>query len=156
MDNNLKENKAGIAEIIAKYKADVELLIKFLPWLEQKSGEDLFNTYVPEQATAGTMHVPVYDSTLLNFINTAKRTGFMNKNYVYTYSRKRIRSSADERKLIQNAQITDMEMLGDILSYYVLKGMVKSKLWTEGISNGVFYHLVKKMKELIEFWTVPM
>lgn len=156
MDNNLKENKAGIAEIITKYRADVEILIKFLPWLEQKSGEDLYNTYVPEQATAGTMHVPVYDPTLLNFINTAKRTGFMNKNYVYTYSRKRIKTSADERKLIQTAQITDMEMLGDILSYYVLKGMVKSKLWTEGISNGVFYQLVKKMKELIEFWTVPM
>lgn len=156
MDTNLKENKAGIAEIIAKYKTDVELLVKFLPWLEKKSGEDLFNTYVPEQATAGTMHVPVYDSTLLNFINTAKRTGFMNKNYVYTYSRKRIRSYADELKLIQTAQITDMEMLGDILSYYVMKGMVKSKLWTDGISNGVFYQLVKKMKELIEFWTVPM
>lgn len=153
---NLSDNKAGVAEKINMYKDDVEKLVQFLPWLEKKAGEDLFNTYIPDQATAGTMHVPVYDSTLLNFIKTAQKTKFMNKNYVYAYTRKRMRTAEDELNVISNTQIMEIEVLGDILSKYVMKGMIKSTLWTEGIRTGVFYQDVKKMKELIEYWTVPM
>lgn len=156
MDLNLSENKAGVADKIGMYKSDIEQLVKFLPWLEKKNGEDMFSTYVPEQATAGTMHVPVYDTTLLSFIKTAQKTKFMNKNYVYTYTRKRIRSSEDEIKVIKSTQIMELEVLGDILSKYVMKGMTKSVVWTDGIRTGVFYQLVKQMKDLVEFWTVPM
>ena len=50
----------------------------------------------------------------------------------------------------------DIQKLGDILSKYVLKGMSKSTLWTEGMEEGVYYAVVNKMKELIEFWSMPM
>ena len=28
-------------------------------------------------------------------------------------------------------------------------------MWSEGVSNGVYYAAISKMKELIEFWTKP-
>ncbi len=142
--------------MINKYKPDVDALIKYLSWLEQKSGSSLMSNYSPEGGAELTMKVPVYDSTLLSFVKLANKTKFMNKNYMYTYSKYRIKTAADELKLIENVQIMDMQVLGDILSCYVLKGMRKGAVWNDAIKNGIFLCVVKRMKELIEFWTVPM
>lgn len=152
----MEPTKAGIAEKINLYKKDVEMLIKYLPWLESKKGEQTYSNYVPEQGGEHAMKVPVYDSTLLNFVKTAQKTKFINKNYVYSYSRNRMKTAADEHRAIDKAQIMEMELLGDILSKYVIKGMTKGAVWCEGVSNGVLCHVVSRMKELIEFWTVPM
>lgn len=153
----METNKQSISEKIATYKGDVEALVRYLSWLESKSGEKMYSSYVPEQSEKDrVMKVPVYDSTLLQFIKVAQKTKFMNKNYVYTYSRKRLKTSQDEHKLIDQCQIMDLEVLGDILSMYVLKGMSKGALWSEGVTNGVLAHVVRRMKELIEFWSVPM
>lgn len=152
MDNN----KQGIAEVISKYKSDVEVLSKYLNWLESKQGNKMYNSYNPDNKVDQTMQFPVYDSTLLAFVKTAKNTVFINKNYVYTYSRKRIKTADDELKVIANTQIMEMQVLGDILTKYILKGMTKGTVWSEGVMNGVLYAVVKQMKELIEFWTVPM
>lgn len=153
----MEQNKQSISEKIAMYKSDVEALVRFLSWLESKSGEKMYSSYVSELASQeSSLKVPVYDSTLLQFVKQAQKTKFMNKNYVYTYSRKHILNAADEHRIIDQCQIMDMETLGDILSMYVLKGMRKGTLWSEGITNGVLCHVVRRMKELIEFWTVPM
>lgn len=152
----METNKPSIAEVIAMYKSDVEALSKYLSWLESKKGVQMYSSYTPENPANATMKFPVYDSTLLAFVKVAKNTKFMNKNYVYTYSRKKIKSAADEHRVIDGAQIMDMAMLGDILSKYILKGMTKGTVWSEGVDNGVMWHVVKQMKELVEFWTVPM
>lgn len=152
----MEPTKAGIAEIISTYKEDVEALIKYLPWLESKKGAQAYSSYVPEQAGEYALKVPVYDSTLLSFVKVANNTKFINRNYVYTYSRKRIKDASDEHRVIDNTQIMDMKVLGDILSKYILKGVTKGVVWSEGVSNGVLYHVVSQMKSLIEFWTVPM
>lgn len=149
-------NRAGITAVIQKYQKDVEILVKYLPWLENNTGQKLSSNYEPEESQGRSLKVPVYDATLLNFIKTAQKTSFMNRNYVYTYSRKRLKNAQDELALIEATQIMDMQVLGDILSYYVMKGMTKSTVWTDGMQNGVLYHVVKKMKELIEFWTISM
>lgn len=149
--------KEGIQEVITKYKGDVEKLIKYLPWLLQNDKKNLKNNINPdENGSELSMKVPVYDSTLLAFIKTARTTSFINRNYVYTYSTYRIKTAADELKFIERAQIMDMQKLGDILSKYVIKGMTKGSVWSEGMEAGVYCALVSKMKELIEFWTVPM
>lgn len=152
----MEENKAGITEKINTYKADVEALVRFLPWLEKRAGEKLSTNYSPEDGAEITMKVPVYDSTLLSFIKAAKQTKFINKNYVYTYSRYKIRNSEDELKLIDRVQIMDIELLGNILSKYVIKGNTKGAVWSEGMENGVYLKLITKMKSLIEYWTKPM
>ena len=150
----MEQDKPGIAEVVSNYKEDVVKLCKYLNYLEVKQGEKMYRNY--ENQETPTMKFPVYDSTLLSFIKVAQTTKFINKNYVYTLSRKKLKTPEDEIKFIKSAQIMDMQALGDILSKYVLKGMTKGTLWSEGVSSGVFYYLVKQMKELIEFWTVPM
>lgn len=150
----MEQDKPGIAEVVNNYKEDVVKLCKYLNYLEVKQGEKMYRNY--ENQETPTMKFPVYDSTLLSFIKVAQTTKFINKNYVYTLSRKKLKTPEDEIKFIKSAQIMDMQALGDILSKYVLKGMTKGTLWSEGVSSGVFYCLVKQMKELIEFWTVPM
>ena len=150
----MEQDKSGIAEVVNNYKEDVVKLCKYLNYLEVKQGEKMYRNY--ENQETPTMKFPVYDSTLLSFIKVAQTTKFINKNYVYTLSRKKLKTPEDEIKFIKSAQIMDMQALGDILSKYVLKGMTKGTLWSEGVSSGVFYYLVKQMKELIEFWTVPM
>ena len=150
----MEQDKPGIAEVVNNYKEDVVKLCKYLNYLEVKQGEKMYRNY--ENQETPTMKFPVYDSTLLSFIKVAQTTKFINKNYVYTLSRKKLKTPEDEIKFIKTAQIMDMQALGDILSKYVLKGMTKGTLWSEGVSSGVFYYLVKQMKELIEFWTVPM
>jgi len=57
--------------------------------------------------------------------------------------------------MIARARIQDMDLLGAILSRYIIKGRTKGMMWKEGVEYGVFYALVSKMKELIEFWDVP-
>ena len=152
----VEENKAGIEEKITKYRSDVEQLIRYLPWLESKSGRNITEVYLPDEGKKIGFQVPVDDSTLLSFMKRAQSTQLIDKNYVYVYSRKRIRTPEDELRLIDHTQIMEMENIGAVLSKYVLKGRTKASLWNEGITNGVFYHAVKKMKELIEFWSVPM
>ena len=149
--------KEGIQELITKYRGDVEKLVKYLPWLEQNNKKSMKNSINPDENGSETaMKVPVYDSTLLSFIKTAKTTSFINRNYVYTFSVNRIKTAEDELQFIERAQIMDMQKLGDILSKYVIKGMTKGPVWSEGMESGVYYAIVSKMKELVEFWTVPM
>ena len=152
----MQENKAGISEKVRKYKKDVEALARYLVWLESKKGEDTSATYDPGEGKHTTLLVPTYDSTLLGFLKTAKQTAFIDRNYVYVYKRYRMETAEDELKRIDATQIMEIEVLGAILSKYVLKGNTQAKLWTEGVKNGVFLALVTKMKELIEFWSSPI
>ena len=107
----------------------------------------------PTEGKGNTIKVPVYDSTLLGFIKKAQKTAFVTKNYVYVYRRYHLQTPEDEHKLIDKTQIMEIENLGAILSSYVLRGMTKGTVWNEGVQNGVLWHTVSKMKELIDFWT---
>ena len=55
-------------------------------------------------------------------------------------------------RLIQNATIRDMDNLAGILSHYIMGGRTKARLWSEGVTSGIYYALLTKMKALIEFW----
>ncbi len=96
------------------------------------------------------MAVPVYDSTLLSFIKEIRNTDFINRNYVYTYSRYRIKTAKDELRVIDACSLQEVSVLGDILSKYVLRGDVKGAVWSEGVSNGVYLALLLKLKDLME------
>lgn len=150
----LDAEKKSVKEIVEEYRVTVEALAKYLPWLESKSGQNLMSQYVPENSS--TVAIPTYDSTLLSFIKAVENTGRINRNYDYVYKRYKIYGDMDEISLTHRAGIQDMEMLFAILSKYVINGRVKGIVWKTGVENGVYYEVVKKMKELVEFWTMPM
>lgn len=147
MQNNVKLSRD---EIIICYRDDVAKLMKYLSWLQNKSGTVTSGMYSGEGIDKSSMAVPVYDSTLLNFIRDIKTTDFLNRNYVYTYSRYRIKTAADERRVIEACSLQDITVLGDILSKYVIRGDVKGAVWSEGVQNGVFLAVLLKLKELME------
>ncbi|MCD8038234.1 MAG: hypothetical protein LUE96_04000 [Lachnospiraceae bacterium] len=137
-------------EIIICYKDDVTGLLKFLPWLEKTSGGEASGIYSGEGIGESSMPVPVYDSTLLSFIKEIRSTDFMNRNYVYTFSRYRIKTAKDELRVIEACSLQEISVLGDILSKYVLRGDVRGAVWSEGVSNGVYLALLLKLKDLME------
>ena len=151
----LDSEKKSIDAMLAEYREVVTEISKYLPWLQSKSGEKPMSLYTPEGA-GNTISIPVYDSTLLSFVKMLEKTGRMNRNYDYVYKNYKIYSTEDEISLIHRADLKDMDMLFAILSKYVIKGRTKGAYWNEAMENGVFYEVVKKMKELVEFWTMPI
>ena len=98
------------------------------------------------------MSFPVYDATLMNFVREAAASPLMNRNYVYVYTRNRIRNHADEKRLIAGAELKDWEILGGILSKYVLEGQTKASLWGEAVQEDIFLLVLRKMREIIGYW----
>ena len=150
MENNSKES---IVKMLEKYRSDIMELSRYLPWLESKKGQDVGGRDEPGEGKANTISVPTYDSTLLAFVKKVQKTGFYKKNYIYTYSRNHLKTAEDEHRLIDRCNIMEIELIGDILTNYCMKGMTKAYMWTEGVKNGVFFHAVSRMKELVDFWS---
>lgn len=137
-------------EIIICYKEDVLRLLKYMPWLEKSSGGATSRMYAGDGIDKSSMTVPVYDSTLLSFIKEIKATDFINRNYVYTFSKYRMRTASDELRVIDACSLQEVTVLGDILSKYVLRGNVKGAVWSEGVQNGIYLAVLHKLKELME------
>lgn len=148
----MQSDKLSVEESVEYYKPDVESLAVFIPWLEAQKGKQASTVYSGEGLKEHSITFPVYDSTLMNFVKTAQASSLIDRNYVYVYSRNRIRTVQDERRFIQDATIKQMKDLWGILARYILGGMTKSMMWSEGVRNGIFLELLLKMKEILNFW----
>lgn len=148
----MRTDNLSAEDILLVYKDDVNALAAYLPWLEQKKNHDVSTLYTENNMDKHTVPFPVYDSTLMNFIKAASNTEFMDRNHQYVYSRNGIRSLADELAIINRATIFEMDMLGGIISHYVIGGRTKARLWNDGVYNGIFYGAISKAKELVDFW----
>lgn len=138
-------------EVFSKYKSDIEKLLVYLPWLEEKSGNvKVATNYVGDGIAESTISFPVYDGNLLRFIKEAENTQFMDRNYVYVISRNRLKSPQDEVEFVKTQTMLQLDNIGGILSKYVLGGRVKARLWSEAVDKGVFLEVVRKLKELYE------
>lgn len=140
-------------EIITNYKDDIMKLAAYLPWLEEKSGKRVADTYNQDDISSNSISFPVYDSNLLRFVKEVKETKFIDINYRYGCLRYRLRTVADEREFIPKVSIQQLNALGAILSKYVLGGQTKARLWSDAMNEGIFLDVVTKMKELLDFWT---
>lgn len=152
MEQNItKDDNKHRMELVAQYKPDVELLIRYLPWLKEKAGKKTSENFAGEGIAEHSVSFPVYDSTLMALVKDAQRTGFMDRNHVYVYSRNHLRTPKDEIAFIHNCNLEEMGMLAGILSHYIMGGMTKGTVWTEGVQNGVLYEVIYRMYEIIKF-----
>lgn len=140
-------------DIIAYYNPEVEKIGAYLPWLLKQRGAQNHSNYGGDGIEGSSITFPVYDSTLLTFVRVCESTGLIDRNYVYFYSRNRIKDAAGELAFIQRASIKDMGDMWSILSKYMIQGRTKGPVWSEGVTNGVYVALIEKMKELIVFWS---
>lgn len=145
-----KDLRLSREEIIFLYKDEAVKLMQYYNWIKSKSGQDISNLYKGDNIEETSMAVPIYDSTLLGFIREAKKTEFMNRNYIYTYSRLRIKTPQDEIDVINNVSLQEIRVIGDILSNYCFKGDVRGATWNDGLKNGVYLAILNKLKELLE------
>lgn len=146
MDNNYVEEKLS-TRVRNEYMADVERLSKYMNWIEKKSGKQVQSYYDGEEDYK-LIQIPVYDSTLLAFVKEAERTKLVDRNYRYVYTRYKIKSVDDELRLLRHAHLKDIDLFKGILSSYVLRGKSKGSVWSEGIQNGVFLELMRRMTAL--------
>ncbi|MCM1262998.1 MAG: hypothetical protein NC313_09785 [Butyrivibrio sp.] len=138
--------------VVGEYRPDVERLTRYLPWLEEKAGRNVSEQFEGSGIGEHSIPFPVYDSTLLGFVKEVQRTKLLDRNYVYVYSRNKIRTVEDELKAIAQADITQMDVLKGILSKYIMGGMTKGRMWTDAVQNRIFLNVVRKMKENLDFW----
>lgn len=143
---------------IKEYREQVEGLLRYIPWLQEKSGGNsrMMNTFAGEGISENSLPFPVYDSTLMGFVKTVSRTTLMDRNYHYQYSRNFIKTVADEKAAIGRATIKDMDLLCGILSKYISGGMTKPALWEQGMREGIYLEVLLKMKKLLDFWDKPL
>lgn len=151
--NTDKDYMRSLAE---KYKQELTPLLRYLDWLEKSRGTKGSTNYNGTENGNNTMSFPIYDSTLLSFVKEAGKTTLMDKNYVYVYSRLRLQTPEDERQVIKRATLQDWNALCGILTRYVRGGMTQSYLWTQGMEEGIFYLVLAKMKEVVEYWDKPL
>ena len=69
---------------LADIRGDIEKLLKYIPWLESKSGESVSKVYSDNNLANTSVPFPVYDSTLLSFVNEANATSLMDKGNVWS------------------------------------------------------------------------
>lgn len=139
-------------ELADQYKEALAPFLRYLPWFEEHAGKRTGSSYDGSLDGNNTMSFPVYDSTLLSFVKEASKSSFMDRNYAYIYSRRRIKTPEDERKAIKTATIREWDVLCGILSKYVLGGNTKAYLWTQGVQENIFYMILDKMREIVEYW----
>lgn len=152
----MQKQRFSREEFLEMFTQDVIRLSKYIPWLEEKSGADVSKYYEDGEKMAHTLSFPVYDSILLAFLNDASTTVFMEQNYQYFYTRNHIQNYADELALIEKADIMHMDILQCILSRYVFGGMVKAYLWKDGVEHRIFVNILKKARQIVEFWSEPL
>lgn len=139
-------------KIMNEYNQALKPLLAYLPWLEKNSGQSTFTVYGGEGIGDNSLKFPVYDGNLLRFVKEAEKTPLMERNYRYVYSRNHLESHEAERNMIQRATWRDWDSLKGILSRYVLGGRTKASLWNEAVEEEIFCLVLKKMKEIGEFW----
>lgn len=143
-------------EMMNKYRTAMGDLFRYIPWLEQKVGAKMVQNYAGDNQPSNSVPIPVYDSTLLGFVKDMQRTGLMDRNYVYVYSRKGITNEKDELRVISEVDFKEIDVIFGIMAKYVLGGMTKGVLWSKAVENGVFLQGLKRIKELLDVWDQPL
>lgn len=138
--------------LVQGYRQEIEPLMRYLPWLKQNAGRAASSNYQRQGIGSNSISFPVYDSTLMGFVKEAAKTRLMNRNYPYVYTRNRIRSHGDERRMIERAELRDWDILCGILSKYVLGGRTKATLWSEAVQENIFFLVLERMHKITEFW----
>lgn len=141
---------------VEQYKQALLPLLRYLPWLEKSVGTKVSRNFDGGDVGEKVMGFPVYDGTLMNFVKEAGNSIFMDRNYRYVYTRNHIITHKDERRAIENATIREWGILCGILSKYVLGGRTKAALWSEAVQEEIFYLVINKMCEIVEYWDKPL
>lgn len=143
-------------QLVSSYKEMILPLLRYIPWLEEHAGQNAGGFYKDPEASVHSIGIPVYDSNLMSFVKEAADSPLMERNYAYVYTRGRIVTHDDERRIIAGAELKDWDVLRGILTKYVVGGRTKAYLWTEGVRENIYLLVLQKMQEIVEYWDKPI
>lgn len=147
MDN---EDLTRAQQFVKEYEQGIMALYRYVPYFSEKGGRDVATEYDGSMGKSD-LSFPVYDGTLMTFVKEAQRSIFMDRNYVYAYTRRHIRTNEQEEKAILNATIKDVDYLKAVLSKYVMEGMRKSGRWQDAVERRLFLNVILKLKEILDY-----
>lgn len=151
MDQN-EHSEQYARQVMQAFAKDISILKPYVDYLERLEAKNVAHQYTDDGIGENSVPVPVFDGNLLAFVKKASATSLMDRNYPYIYSRYGIKTHEDEYRLIESATYRDVHVLKGIISYYVLKGMVKGAYWVEAVESGIFCKVIRKFEELMETW----
>lgn len=146
-----QEEKSLAAEFVEKYDATITSLLPYVPYFTEKGGSDVARDYDGKQGES-KIRFPVYDQTLMNFVRAVQKTNLMDRNYVYAYTKRRIKTTAQEEEAIKKATLRDDDLLRGVMSKYVSEGMRKSGVWQDAVERKLFLNVLLKYKELLDYY----
>ncbi|MCR4909065.1 MAG: hypothetical protein K5985_09550, partial [Lachnospiraceae bacterium] len=126
-------------------------MAKYIPYFKARKAKDVSSAYDGKYGQS-SLAFPVFDSTLMDFIKVASKTALIDRNYVYIYSRGRIKSHKEELELIHKAGLRDAGTLKGIFSKYVLEGRTKANRWAEGVEYGIYLGVIEQMQKILDFY----
>ncbi|MBQ3786140.1 MAG: hypothetical protein II799_02595 [Lachnospiraceae bacterium] len=145
-----KDDLTQVQQFVKKYDEDLQKLLPYIPYFEERGARDVARDYDGEQGHS-SMTFPVYDGTLMSFVKLCQKTSFMDRNYSYAYTRRRIKNKAQEEAAIKNATMKDEDLLNGVLTKYVMEGMRKTGVWQDAVERKLFLNVIKKYKEIMEY-----
>lgn len=135
---------------VDEFDKTISQLLPYVPYFTEKGGQDVSSDYDGKLGES-KIKFPVYDQTLMNFIKLVQKTNLMDRNYVYAYTKRRIKTFAQEEKYIETATIRDTDYLKGVISKYVSEGMRKTGVWQDAVERKLFLKVILKFKELLDF-----
>lgn len=141
----------------AEYTEKLMPLFAYIPYLKEHEGVNTRSLYEGDENTRLTsVPVPVFDGTVLRFVKEAQKTGLIDRNYIYAYNKIGAKTPKDERLYISGATFRDIDTVIAVMAKYVILGMSKGTMWSTAVEEGVWYHALVKIKELIEMYDGPL
>ena len=103
----MEQSTEYLRQLLQEYKKQALPFLRYLPYFEKNAGQAGGTMYQGDASGGNVMRFPVYDGTLMEFVREASRSPLMDRNYSYVYTRNRIRTHEDERRIIQAADLKD-------------------------------------------------
>ena len=149
MDNH--EDMTRGQKYIHDYEESIMTLYRYVPYLTERGGKDISQEYDGSLGRS-SMSFPVYDGTLLSFVREIQKSALFDRNYVYAYSKRRIRTPEQEEKAVKDAAFADIDMLRAVLSKYAVEGMRKTGVWQDAVERKLFLTAIVKLKEFLDYY----
>jgi len=152
MEKASEKDKAYQLSLIAKYREPLEPYFRYMPWFLERKNKNLEKFYDGDEIS-GTFSFPVYESTLLNFVQGIQTTGLIDRNYPYLYSKYGLHSTDEELALIERCGLAEVADILAVVSKYVLGGMTKGRMWNEAVEYGIFYHALARIRDILNVYS---
>ena len=130
-------------------RKSIEKLTTYIPYFEDATEESVCKWSKSEKVgdNTYTMSYPIYEDTLIEFIDEFHKTNLMIYNYLDTINKRGINGMDEMAESIADG---DIELIRAILTGYVRQERFGDGLWADAVRDKVFLKILKRLDEIIE------